>query len=104
MTMWNNKSFTENELSLFGKAVVIILLVVPVIILSARNIFIVHVEQPFAFVICLIGFFCFLFTKLSLFRKGVLFSFGTKRLSENMGNFYRIGYWLMAVGLVITFL
>jgi hypothetical protein len=104
MTMWNNKAFTENELSLFAKALVIIGLVFPVIFLSVRNIFIGHVERPFAFVICLIGFFCFLISKLSLIRKGVFFSFGTKRLSENMSNIYRIGYWLMAVGLVITFL
>ena len=104
MTMWNNKSFKENELSLFGKGLIIIGLVIPVVFLSVRNIFKGHVERPFAFVICLFGFFCFLISKLPLFRKGVFFSFGTKQLSENMNNIYRIGYWLMAVGLVITFL
>jgi fumarate reductase subunit D len=104
MTMWNNKAFTENEMSLFGKAFVIIAIVVPVIILVVRNVLLGHVDQPYAFAICIIGFFCFLISKLSLFRKGVLFSFGRKRLSENMGNLYRIGYWLMAFGLVMTFL
>lgn len=104
MTMWNNKAFTENEMSLLGKAVVIIFLVIPVIILSVRNIILGHVEQPFAFVICLIGLTFFLISKLSLFSKGVLVSFGTKRMSENMDNFYRSGYWLMALGLVMIFL
>lgn len=103
MTMWNNKAFTENELSFIGKTAVIVLLVFPVLIVTVRNIIIGKVENPFPFVICLIGFFLFLFSKLSLFRKGIWVSFGTKRMRENMGNLYRIGYWLMAVGLVLTF-
>lgn len=104
MTMWNNKAFTENELSFFAKAAVIILLVIPVSLISARNIIVGEVANPYAFAICIAGFLLFLISKISLFRKGVLVSFGTKRLTENMGNFYRLGYWLMAVGLIFTFL
>jgi hypothetical protein len=104
MTMWNNKAFTENELSFFGKAAVIILLVIPVSFITVRNIIIGEVANPYAFAICIVGFLLFLISKVSLFRKGALVSFGTKRLSENMGNLYRLGYWFMAVGLIFTFL
>lgn len=104
MTMWNNKAFTENELSFFAKAAVIILLVIPVFFITALNIIIGEVANPLAFVICIVGFLLFLIPKISLFRKGVLVSFGTKRLTENMGNLYRLGYWLMALGLILTFL
>jgi hypothetical protein len=103
LSMWDNKAFTENELSFVGKAAVIILLVVPVFFITVRNIIIGEVANPYAFTICIVGFLLFLISKISLFRKGVSFSFGTKRLSENMGNLYRLGYWLMAVGLIITF-
>jgi hypothetical protein len=101
--MWNNKAFTENELSFVGKAAAIILLVVPVLFITVRNIIISEVANPYAFTICIVGFLLFLISKISLFRKGSLFNFGTKRLSENMGNLYRLGYWLMAVGLILTF-
>lgn len=104
MTMWNNKAFTENELSFFAKATVIILLVITVFFKTAYNIIIAEVANPHAFVICFAGFILFLISKISLFRKGALASFGTKRLTDNMGNFYRLGYWLMVVGLIFTFL
>jgi hypothetical protein len=102
--MWNNKGFTENELSPFGKIAVMILLVIPVVVITVRNILIREVANPYVFIICIIGFLLFLSAKLSMFRKGILFSFGTKRLSQNMGNIYRLGYWLMAVGLAFTFI
>jgi hypothetical protein len=101
--MWNNRGFTENELSFVGKAAVIILLVVPVFFVTVCNIIVGEVANPYAFIICIVGFLLFLISKISLFRKGSLFSFGTKRLSQNMGNIYRLGYWLMAVGLIFTF-
>jgi hypothetical protein len=103
MSMWNNKAFTENELSFVEKAAAIILLVVTVFFITVHNIIIGEVANPYAFTICIVGFLLFLISKISLFRKGGLFSFGTKRLSENMGNLYRLGYWLMAVGLIFTF-
>jgi len=103
MTLWNNKAFTENELSLFGKSVVILLLVVPVAFLTVRNILLARVAHPCAFLVCLLGLLLFLTAKISLFRKGVWISFGTRRLTEGMGNLYRLGYWLMAVGLACTF-
>ncbi len=31
-------------------------------------------------------------------------SFGSRRMTEIMGNIYRLGYWFMVVGLLFTFL
>ena len=104
MTMWNNKSFTENELSPFGKAVIIIILVIPTVFITIHNIIKREVANPYAFTICLLGFGLFLISKVYQFRNGTLVSFGTKRLTENMANIYRLGYWLMAIGLILTFI
>ncbi|MBI5589569.1 MAG: hypothetical protein HY881_03705 [Deltaproteobacteria bacterium] len=103
MTMWNNKAFTENEFSPFGKAVVIILLVVSTVYISIHNIIKGSVANPYAFTICLLGFLLFLISKVSQFSKRALVGFGTSHLTENTANFYSIGYWLMAVGLILTF-
>ncbi len=101
--MWNNKTFTENELSLFGKAVIIILLIVPTVYVTIRNIIKGQVVNPYAFTICLFGFLLFLISKVSQFKKGTSVSFGDKCFAQNMANFYRLGYWFMAVGLILTF-
>ena len=104
MTMWNNKSFTENELSKFTKVAVIFLVVVPVVILTIYNIVTGEIANPYAFSICIVGLVLFIIPKISLFRRGLFTSFGTKHLTQNMKNLYRLGYWLMAVGLIYTFL
>lgn len=103
MTMWNNKAFTENELSFFSKIAVIILVVSPVIWITANNIIFGKVEHPYAFAMCILGFILFLISKISSFRKGIVISFGGRYLSENMLNCYRLGYWFMAVGVILTF-
>jgi len=79
------------------------LLVIPVVFITIINIIKGEVAHPYAFVICLVGFALFLISKISVLIKGKLISFGTKQLSENMANFYRLGYWLMAIGLILTF-
>lgn len=103
MTMWNNKAFTEHELSLFGKIAVIVLFVVPTICITIQNIIKGEVANPYAFAICIAGFALLFIAKVSLFAKGQWISFGTKKVSENIANLYRVGYWLMAVGLIFTF-
>lgn len=103
MTMWNNKTFSENEFSWFGKIAVILLFVIPVIFITIQNIIKGEVSHPYSFIISLVGFALFLISKISLFLKGTLISFGSKKLTENMANLYRLGYWLMAVGLIFTF-
>jgi hypothetical protein len=54
-------------------------------------------------VIVLIGFLLFLVGKLSVILHKQRISFGTRLMSERMANCYRLGYWLMAVGVLITF-
>jgi len=62
-----------------------------------------HIVRPMAFLIVLAGFVLFLISKLSVILKNKLISFGSQPMNETMGNFYRIGYWLMIVGLLYTF-
>jgi len=77
--------------------------IIPVVLITAKNIFLGQVEHPYAFAMCILGFILFLFSKISSFRKGIFISFGGRYLSENMLNCYRLGYWLMAVGIIFTF-
>lgn len=92
----------ENEMSIMGK-ISTILLVFFFAGAAVINIFRNHVPHPYAFIVVLSGFTLFIFTKFSNFRKGKIISFGTVGMSENMENLYRIGYWLMVVGLILTF-
>lgn len=103
MTLWNNKAFTENELSRLGKIVAIFLFVIPSLLVTVQGIVEGEINHPYAFSISIIGLILFLISKLSLFIKGIWISFGTRKLSENMANLYRLGYWFMAAGLVLTF-
>jgi hypothetical protein len=103
MSIWNNRAFTENELSIFAKTAMVFLLIIPVFFITFENIIRGEVYHPYTFAICLIGFALFLTSKISLFINGNWIQFGTKDLTENMGNLYRLGYWLMMVGSIITF-
>lgn len=52
MTMWNNQAFTESELSLFGRIAVMVLLVIPVVFITSKNIALlvksqIHMLSPF---------------------------------------------------------
>ena len=104
MTIFNNKPFSENELSFFGKAMITLFVFIPICIITVKNIFLGEVSHPYAFAVCIFGFILFLISKISLFRKCLWFSFGTKRLSGDMGNIYRLGYWFMSAGVILTFL
>jgi hypothetical protein len=67
------------------------------------NIYYGNVTYPKAFWVALVGFILFAVGKLSVILKKKKLSFGTKLMTENMANLYRIGYWLMIVGLLATF-
>jgi hypothetical protein len=103
MTLWNNKGFTENELSLFAKILISCTIIIPLVFITVQSIILGHVKSPSSFVIILFGFSLFLISKISHIRKGTWFSFGTKHMSVRMGNLYRIGYWLMVVGIILAF-
>lgn len=60
--------------------------------------------NPYALFVAFAGFACFSIAKISVISKGHKFSFGTKLMSEGMANLYRLGYWLMAVGVMLTFM
>jgi len=51
----------------------------------------------------LVGFVLFAVAKTSVVAQQRWITFGTRTMSENMANVYRIGYWLMAVGILATF-
>lgn len=67
------------------------------------NIYFGNVTHPKAFFIVLLGFILFAAGKLSVILRKQKISFGSKLMTENMANLYRIGYWLMVVGLLATF-
>jgi len=103
MSVWDNNSFTENEFSRFGKALVTLFIVLPVLILTAANISSGRVSAPYAFATCVAGFGLFLSAKICLFRKGIFISFGTRHMSVRAANLYRLGYWMMLMGLIAAF-
>jgi len=105
--MWDGKLLKENELSkpakiIVGTAILILLALAATIAVenAARGM----IKRPWAFAIVLVGLFCFLFPKLFVVRKKKLVSFGTRLMTEDQANFYRVGYCLMGLGLLLTFL
>ena len=61
-------------------------------------------DPSFLLVVCgyltLVGFFLFLAAKLSLFYKGIWFSWGTSQMSSTFSTLYKGGYLLMVLGLL----
>jgi hypothetical protein len=93
----------ENEFSPFGKAVVVVGIVAAAVA-ALINIFRGEPQNPFAFGIIGVGFVLFLIAKLSVVTRKQWISFGTKLMSPGMANAYRVGYWLIVVGILATFL
>jgi glucan phosphoethanolaminetransferase (alkaline phosphatase superfamily) len=103
VSIWTYRGpMRENELSLFSKSA-IGLLVLWMALDAAVNIVNGEVRHPGAFVVVLVGVALFSVAKVSVIRRGTRISFGTSRMTENMANTYRIGYWLMIVGILVTF-
>lgn len=98
----NMKMMQENTFSPFGKFATIILFAL-LCVIAIGNIIKGHVPTPYAFYIVIAGFCLFASAKIVNMKKGKLLSFGTKNMSENVANTYRVGYWLMIAGLIITF-
>ena len=92
----------ENQPSNFLK-IVIWLTLGALVIGTLLNIYYGNVSHPKAFFVVLVGFVLFAIGKLSVILKKRTISFGTNLMSENMANLYRLGYWLMIVGLLATF-
>jgi hypothetical protein len=97
-----SSTMKENEFSLIGK----VLIVIGVIALAGAallNVVRGDVLHPFAFSIVIFGFALFLWAKLSVIIRNRWISFGTANMSLAMANAYRLGWWLMAVGTIMTF-
>ena len=62
------------------------------------------VPHPGGFLVVLGGLACFSIAKMSVIGRGRLVSFGSRPMSQAMANAYRFGYWLMGVGILVTFL
>jgi hypothetical protein len=106
MSLWNNKAFTENELSPPAKVIVAIGMVV---LLGAQAVCAVSnavrgfVPRPGWVTLMLVGFVLFLAPKLHVVRRKQLFSFGTRLMTPAQANSYRLGYYFMALGFILTF-
>ena len=98
----SNSIFKENQPSLLSQVAIYALLGL-VILASFANLVQGKVPNPYCFVIVLFGFILFGIAKYSVISKGIKFSFGTADMSQSMKNLYRVGYWLMVVGVVWTF-
>ncbi|MDX2166830.1 MAG: hypothetical protein SF182_07190 [Deltaproteobacteria bacterium] len=93
----------ENELSPVGRALVVLGIV------GLCGIAAIHIGQgnathPLWFGASLAGFALFLVAKISVVAHQRWISFGSALMSPAMRDLYRVGYWLMIVGIVGTFL
>jgi hypothetical protein len=92
----------ENQLSIVGK-VLVSLVVVAVSVGAAIRLGRGEVRHPELLWIVALGLIVFLVAKLSVILRGKWISFGSRLMTGVMGNTYRIGYWLMIVGIVFMF-
>ena len=106
MTVWDGKLLKENELSKPAKVIVGVAIVVVIAFAmkaAARNVADEVVVRPWVLGIVLIGFICFLVPKLTVIREKRRVSFGTGLMTNPQANFYRLGYFLMGLGLLLAF-
>jgi hypothetical protein len=55
----------------------------------------------FPFALLLIGFTCLLISKISIYRKGIWLSFGSKHMSKGYATLYRTAYILIGLGVLL---
>jgi hypothetical protein len=93
----------ESEFTLLSKILVVLLFVFAAG-LAMFNIWRGEVRHPIAFVVTLLGLLLFVMAKLSVIRGKALITFGSWAMTPDSANLYRLGYWLMIVGTLLTFL
>lgn len=106
MTMWDGKLMKENELSMPAKVIVgvaAVVFIIAAVKAAAVNASAGVIARPWALGIVLVGVICFLVPKLAVVRKKKLVSFGVGPMTTQQANFYRLGYFLMALGLLLAF-
>ena len=95
--------FKNNEFSSFSKWLVTFALLIP-IAFAGKNFIQGDVKHPALFFVIVFGFLLFLIAKLSVIIPKKKVSFGTNLMSTSMANLYRLGYLLMVLGAILTFL
>jgi hypothetical protein len=104
MSVWRYHGLMrESEFTLLSKILVVVMFGF-VAGLAVFNIWHGQVRNPWAFVLTLFGMALFVIAKLSVIRRKKLISFGTSAMTGDSANLYRLGYWLMIVGTLLTFI
>ena len=93
----------ENKILWLGEAVLVIFLLIVLTAVAVTNIIRGNAPHPRMFLVVVMGLILFVIAKSSVLRQGNVFSIGTKHMSTTMANLYRVGYWLMFVGCLLTF-
>jgi hypothetical protein len=93
----------ENQILWIGEAALAIFILIVVSAIAIVNIIRGNVPHPRMLLIVAVGFIFFAVAKASVFKRGTLFSIGTKGMSQAMANLYRVGSWLIFVGCLFTF-
>jgi hypothetical protein len=78
-------------------------LIVLAFLSAMLNIYRREVPRPCCLVVVLTGLLLLVISKASLFKKGRMLSFGSQGMSEPMTMTYRLGYWFILVGVLLTF-
>ena len=94
----------ENVLSRPTRIMVLLFLTLTVVLPAAQNLVALRARLPLAYLLVIPGFALLLVAKTSLFRAGTWISFGDGKMSQSMSNFYRVGYYLIFWGVLLTFL
>jgi hypothetical protein len=106
MSIWNNRGFTENELSRPAKwltGLTFSALLLEAAVSATQHAVRGLAARPWGFGVVLLGFALFLAPKVQVVRRVRLVSFGSQDMSVAQGNSYRVGYFLMATGFLLTF-
>jgi hypothetical protein len=82
----------ENKILWLSDIALVIFIVIVLSAVAVINIIRGNAPHPGRFPIVAIGFVFFVIAKASVFKKGNLFSIGTKDMSTMMANLYRLGY------------
>ena len=92
----------ENELSHFSKtavALIFFMAAVSVIVNIKKGI----VPDPGSFLIVSVGFILFVIPKLCMIVQKSWVDVGPSSTTESMANLHPLGYWMMMLGILLTF-
>ena len=94
----------ENQFSRVGQISALLLLYAAVLAPAISNLCRLRVTASEAFGLAIIGAAMLTVAKVSLFKRGQWVSFGDRRMTPAMSNCYRLGYFFIGWGIILTFL